>query len=213
MMLETVTGKLIDIDAPTYGMICLDDIAWGLSRLPRFAGHTTTRVAYNVAQHSLFVANIVAKIMEDEKAYDLPYDVFMSRMIWQQTTSDISDLMLQALIHDAAEAYIGDIPSPVKHNPRLHSIFKEIESKLMEQIYLGLQILPPSEDAQKIIKFADKVAQAIEANAFMPSRGRDWGNPKVPLLEYQEFEDPQPSLTSYQEFVMMFNNLQGKRND
>jgi 5'-deoxynucleotidase YfbR-like HD superfamily hydrolase len=40
----------------------LTDIAWSLSRQPRFAGHTITRLPYNVAHHSVFVSEIVQSL-------------------------------------------------------------------------------------------------------------------------------------------------------
>ena len=57
--LETVTGQLIDVTNIVPENIDLNDIAWSLSRIPRFVGHSITIVPYNVAQHSIFVAKTV----------------------------------------------------------------------------------------------------------------------------------------------------------
>src|ERR1700741_194155 len=160
MFLETVTGQLIDVANPDPATIKIEDIGWGLSRLPRFAGHTITAIPYNGAQHSIFVADEIPLLRpfldHEELQYMNPF------------------LPLYALIHNAAESYTGDLPSPIKYLPELRPIIKEIEHKLMMAIYesLGLPPLHPGEEA--LIKKADKIAQKIEAHAFMPSRGRHW---------------------------------------
>jgi 5'-deoxynucleotidase YfbR-like HD superfamily hydrolase len=185
MMLETVTGQLVDVENPDPASINIEDIAWGLSRISRFCGHTITVIPYNVAQHSLFVAN------EVEAAG------------WTAKT-----LVLQALLHDAAEVYTGDWPSPVKRIPALRPIIKGIESKLMSAIYEAMGLPAPTDEEEAIIKEADMVAQKIEAHAFMPSRGKHWPNmPTVSLERLQQFDQPMSSLGSYKAFIDKFNSL------
>lgn len=55
--IATVTGRVIDFLNPDPEQISLDDIARGLSRAPRYAGHTDR--PYSVLQHSLLVAHLV----------------------------------------------------------------------------------------------------------------------------------------------------------
>jgi 5'-deoxynucleotidase YfbR-like HD superfamily hydrolase len=190
ILLETVTGKLVDIENPDPATICIDDIAWGLSRMARFCGHTITTIPYNVAQHSVFVADEVQRLCSgiDYEEKEL--------------------LVLKALLHDAAEVYTGDWPSPVKRLPALQPIIKEIEYRLMDAIYVSLRLAPPTVDEQNLIKQADRIAQKIEAHAFMPSRGAHWPNmPTVSLERLQSFQAPQDSLTSYKLFMDKFNAL------
>jgi len=84
----TRSGRLVD---PWYLQpedISFADVAWALSHIVRFAGHLDR--AWTVADHTLFVARIV-------RLWGLPPRV--QRL---------------ALIHDAQEAYLQDLPSPVK---------------------------------------------------------------------------------------------------
>jgi 5'-deoxynucleotidase YfbR-like HD superfamily hydrolase len=190
LTLETVTGQLVDVSNPDPATINIEDIAWGLSRMSRFCGHTITAIPYNVAQHSIFVANEV------------------ERLCGGISSDELETLVLKALLHDAAEVYTGDWPSPVKRLPELYPIIKEIEAKLMAAIYVALDIDPPTDDEEKLIKKADRIAQKIEAHAFMPSRGKHWPNlPNVSLERLQQFDQPMSSLESYKEFIDKFNSL------
>lgn len=188
MTIETVSGKFVDPVDPDPKTIDINDIAWSLSRIARFAGHTITSIPYTVGQHSIFVAKMI---------YDDRND---------------SDLALYGLLHDAAEAYIGDIPSPVKKIDFFKEHINRIESNLMLAVYDAVEINPIDfgKTKQFIVKEYDKKAQKIEAHAFMSSRGKNWtGFDKinVNLIEYQSFSQPKPALDVYQEFLDMFEFL------
>jgi 5'-deoxynucleotidase YfbR-like HD superfamily hydrolase len=183
--LETVTGRFVDVTNPDPDTISIEDIGWGLSRMSRFCGHTITVIPYSVAQHSVFVANEV-----------------------EVATRGDTRMTMLALLHDAAEVYTGDWPSPVKRIPELRPHIKALEAKLMNAIYVALGIEPPTDYDEHIIKQADRVAQKIEAHAFMPSRGKDWPDlPEVSLEKLQQFNDPVDSLTAYKMFMKKFNEL------
>lgn len=191
--IETVTGRLVNIENPDPTTINIEDIAWGLSRLPRFCGHTITVIPYNVAQHSMFVADEVASILSRNN--EIPKD-------------RVREVILMALLHDAAEIYTGDWPSPVKRIPKLRPIIKQIEAGLMIAVYKAMYLNPPTEIEEQIIKQADKIAQKIEAHAFMPSRGKHWPDmPDVSLERLQQFDAPLDSLTSYKLFMEKFKSL------
>lgn len=99
--IRTVSGIYINVFEPTAEMICIEDIAHGLANQCRFGGHLPE--FYSVAEHSL---NCCYLIEEPEHK-------------------------LAALMHDASEAYLMDIPRPIKQ--RL-SNYKEIEDGLMKLI-------------------------------------------------------------------------------
>lgn len=68
--------------------VFIEDIAAALSRCCRYGGHTTRH--YSVAEHSV-------------------------RLCWiLQRAGYPPEIQLQALMHDATEAYLVDIPRPVK---------------------------------------------------------------------------------------------------
>jgi 5'-deoxynucleotidase YfbR-like HD superfamily hydrolase len=215
MYLETVTGKVVNVIEPSPDQICIDDIAWGLSRMPRFCGHTITEVPYNVAQHSVFVAQEVRNIFNDvfrglEGYPELkPFHQEINDLHLSSTEPYATILM--AALHDGSEIYTGDIPSPVKQIPELRTIVKKVEHKLMSAIYQAFNLPEPTELQEKIIKHADKIAQKIEAHAFMQSRGNHWPNmPHISLEKLQKFEAPKKALDSYHEFMNFFNQYYDK---
>jgi 5'-deoxynucleotidase YfbR-like HD superfamily hydrolase len=179
--LETVSGRKIDVSNPNPNDIVIEDIAWALSRMPRFSGHSIPYVPYSVAQHCIQVA-------EELKEHG-------------------PGIQLLGLLHDAAEAYINDLPSPVKHIPEIHTVIKKLEDSLMDAIYTALKIDPPTLEEEEIVKRADKIQQAVEAYNFMYSRGKDWNLPEVSFTKLQEFREPMTSIDSYHKFLSYFEDL------
>lgn len=100
-----LNGKIIDIEHIREEEIDIKEIANALSMQCRYNGQI--KEFYSVAQHSMIVASFI-----------------------QNITSDYS-IALCGLMHDAAEAYIGDIVAPLKN--RLPFV-KEIEDKILGKI-------------------------------------------------------------------------------
>jgi hypothetical protein len=99
--IRTFSGKYLDVFNPDPEQICIEDIAHALAFTCRFGGHT--KYFYSVAQHSI-------NVMHGVKT---------------------KGLHLQALMHDAAEAYLTDIPTPIKK--RLPH-YKQLEDNLLHAI-------------------------------------------------------------------------------
>lgn len=128
--IRTYSGQYLDLLDPDPDKINIDDIAHALSVLPRFTGHTI--FPYTVAQHSL----------------------------WCYKNVFGPELGYQALMHDAAEAYVNDLASPLKKNlskyqmvegfvwsviaakfdlpERLHPRIKEVDQKAFKHEYFWL---------------------------------------------------------------------------
>jgi hypothetical protein len=101
--IQTYSGIMIDPFNPDPKLILLPDIAHALSNQCRFGGHV--REFHSVAQHCVEAANLLR--MEG------PY------------------IQLAGLLHDATEAYLVDVPKPIKY--RLPEYIKA-EERLMEAI-------------------------------------------------------------------------------
>lgn len=143
--IETCSGWAVDVVNPDMATISLEDIAQSLSRLCRFNGHVSE--PYYVSQH----CEMVATLMGTELGY-------------------YREVCLWGLFHDAAEAFIGDIPRPVKHQ---FQGVKEMEEKLMEAI-CGRFCLPYPCPWPLTLKHCDNVALMNEAWHLMPSKGEGY---------------------------------------
>ena len=116
--MHTISGQRIDLPDPKPGQIKINDVASHLSRIPRFCGATQTE--WNVAAHSLHVAHLALKDGADNA------------------------LVLAALLHDAHEFLLSDIPSPIKalireDSPDGFGPLKRLEARLQRNALMQLQ--------------------------------------------------------------------------
>jgi len=113
LWMQTYMGMKFYIQDPRPEEIHLYDIAHALSLNCRYAGHCNR--FYSVAEHSVHVFREVARRTDDEA------------------------LRLKALLHDASEAYLCDIPRPIK--PYLPG-YKQLEERLQDAIFQHFGLEP-----------------------------------------------------------------------
>ena len=206
--IETVSGKLVDPANPNANDIDLYDIAWGLSRISRFAGHTMTPVPYNVAQHSVHVSNLAELCFNGVDSDHIYLDANIRQTI-RNCAANRKEVLIKALLHDAHETYTGDIPSPIKNVPEVRAVLDQVEMRLDEAIYSRFNLSAKSDDEKLLIKFCDKVAQAIEANSFMLSKGEHWNLPKFDISFYETLQTPLTATTSFSSFLGRYTEILG----
>jgi len=115
-LIMTCDGVLFDVLNPRVSDIKLDVIAHGLAKKDRASGHYNR--IWSVAEHSLFTA-YAAEYYSAKAGF---------RVL------DLRACAIKSLLHDGSEAYLVDLPRPVKHLPGFES-YREIESKLQTCIY------------------------------------------------------------------------------
>lgn len=135
-----LSGRRLDLLDPSPVDVEVDDIAHGLARVARWNGQTIGDHAFSVAQHSVIVEQVCARLEPGLRPSE----------------------RLMALHHDAAEYVIGDMISPFK--AVLGDGYKEIESRLSEAIHIrfGLPARPPA-SLKRLIKRADNICAWYEA--------------------------------------------------
>jgi hypothetical protein len=77
---------------------------------------------------------------------------------------------LWGLLHDASEAFLIDIPSPLKKCPEF-AFYREAEATLMKVI---CEMYGLSSDEPPSVKLADKRILATEARDLTMTEGRGW---------------------------------------
>lgn len=150
----------------------IKEISKALSRICRYTGHVACPF-YSVAEHSVLVSHLVPK-----------------------------ELALGGLLHDATEAFVGDVSSPLK---KLLKDYKPIENRIAEAIAsaFGCDIF------HEEIKKADAKAYWLErASVAKPPKGAE---DKLWLQEYKTTKGPRPiglsPLTAEREFLERFNEI------
>lgn len=130
-----------------------------------------TREFYSVAQHSVMVSYLVPR--EDA---------------------------LAGLLHDAAEAYLGDVSSPLKHQLPMYQV---LETRTMEAVLRAFDLptcIPES------VKRADRIMLATEQRDLMPAHDDEWEilahvEPLAAVLE------PLPARAARAAFIERFRQL------
>jgi len=93
-------------------------------------------------------------------------------------------LKLAGLLHDATEAYLGDIPSPIKH---LLPDYKKLERVFEYAVEQAFKI--DLSDADKAaIKEADIDALFTEAHFLIPSQGKEWSYFQGPVVHKVNYD-------------------------
>lgn len=128
--------------APRPEDVDIVDIAHALAAVNRFNGHT--REPYSVAQHSVLVS--------------------------YEFDTDDPNVALLALLHDASEAYLGDIPRPLKHSA-VFAGYREAERQLETVLFQVFHIDAYADDAAVMarIKMADRRMLRTEQAQLMPA--------------------------------------------
>lgn len=148
LALDTASGVRIDLNAPRPQDIRLGDVAAALSKICRFAAQATS--FYSVAQHAVLVASLV-------EGEGHPH------------------LALAALHHDSHEAYVGDLPTPLKR--RLDAESGGYYGRLCQSLdaaiekAFGIDGVHDDPVAIGIIKAADKQALFMEARILLHDGG------------------------------------------
>lgn len=145
--MQTYTGGKFYVLEPEKTDFNVQDIAHALSNICRFGGHT--RKFYSVAQHSVMVSSIVKSLG------GTPLE-----QLW-------------ALMHDATEAYMGDVPTPLKgtlegYREREDALMLIIADRLSVPAHGEASLLPAK------VKKADRIALVTEARQLTRDTS-EWG--------------------------------------
>lgn len=137
--IETVSGNIIDLTASTYDTLSVEDIFAGLARIQRFNGRS--RVFDNgvsVLQHSY----AMYRYLRDSLGVD-------------------DYLCVYALMHDAHEALVGDIPSPLSTQMGEFGLFlDDVQDKIKRRFAIGVV-------HSDTVKRVDHLACAVEWSEFI----------------------------------------------
>lgn len=130
--IATAHNRRFDFSNLNPDAICLEDIAHSLSQTCRFNGMCNR--FYSVARHSYNMA------------------------LYAQGRGDDPVIVKQCLLHDASEAYMGDMVSPLKELfPEFKKLEKNIQAMVYEKYGLPSETLPEVKDLDLRIMVLEKI--------------------------------------------------------
>lgn len=180
--IRTASGRKLYPFSPREEDISVEDITIGLSHTCRYGGQTPRY--YSVAEHCVRVCEVL--------------DRFAS-----------GSFLFEGLLHDASEAYLGDIQRPIK---KWLDEYKEVERIVTSEVErkLGLE---SSEQATSIVHWADNLVMHAEFVSFFgeETHVEDFGtfpSDRVKALagEWELGWSPEKARS---EFMDHFERLQG----
>jgi uncharacterized protein len=180
-----LSGRRLDLLDPSPLDVEISDIAHGLARVARWNGQTKGDHAFSVAEHSIVVEKLCARLHPglDRK--------------WR----------LAALLHDAPEYVIGDMISPFK--AALGLDYRVFEDKLAGAIHVRFGLpakLPP--EIKDLTKRADIVCayfEAIQLAGFSEREARRYFG--VPPKDIKLVLRPHPTMKAEEDFLARFAAL------
>jgi|GEM_PF-5050447 len=155
-IIKVVSGGYLDILNPDLDLINLEDISIALARLPRYSGQLPEFIDhYSVAEHTCIVYDLAKKDNVDK------------------------EVLKAILLHDASEAYMNDLISPIKN---LCPEYKEIEDNFTAKIYQKFDV--DYGHTKTLVKYYDLLALKAEKQKFWPEDDYYWETlQKLPDIE------------------------------
>lgn len=173
--MQTFTGKRFFPMEPHPEDFDILDIGHSLSLQCRFNGHCLC--FYSVAEHCVRVSELLEK------------------------THNSGMLTFWGLLHDASEAYLGDIVRPLKfHLPEYGKIEKNVEKSLIIGKFNLPWPMPPE------VKWADDVLLATEKRDLLCPVADQWRATEEPLSERISPMTSDQAMTAY---IHAFNRAKG----
>jgi len=164
--LETFSGKRVSVLNPQPEEIDLSDVAHALSFQCRYNGHCSQ--FYSVAKHTVLGAGFMIKQNFPKK----------SVRAW--------------LLHDATEAYVGDLIRPVKVQLEQFKNLEEIFAKIINAKYNILQ----DEKVLGDVYYVDNVMVSWEKRDLMTNSNRVWdGLPDISKLNLSKIKEEDPKIS------------------
>lgn len=172
-VMESNSGIMVDLLFPKPEMFVIEDIAHHLSHLCRYCGACDE--FYSVAEHSYWCWREGAM-----------------RGLSEET-------QLHLLMHDASEAYTGDVTRPMKIAcPAFRDVENRIQSVIMQKFCTG-------EVDHEVVKRIDNEVLRAESSSLMKSRGQTWvfGDVKEAPILIRRWRP----IRAREEFLKVFDNL------
>lgn len=187
-IIQLYSGRMFNVRQPRAQDIIFEDVSISLSRLARFNGHS--QKFYSVAQHSVLVVLLVPIVCKASFSH--------------LSNDEVLDCQRHALMHDGHEAYIGDVPRPLKmFCTKLWDLVPAIDAAIATRFGLV-----SGDSYRSVVKAADRLALATERRDVLGHQPTWEDDPGEPYEELRIV--PITANESGHLFRLMFDRLFGK---
>jgi uncharacterized protein len=165
-------GHYVDLVSPAPETIEIYSISAALSKICRFGGHCPQ--FYTVAEHCVHATRLA------------------------ETQGVKGKALLAILLHDAAEAYIGDMVKPLKMTIPQYAYAEQRMERAIEKAF-DIQF----DHFSEIIKLYDRAMLKVEKTTMWPEDKEEWaGFSQIPTADVDlQYWDPE---TARQMYLYMF---------
>ena len=178
--IQTVSGRRVNPFALASDDIEIEDVAQALANQCRFGGHC--RRFYSIAQHACLAADLLHGADGDAAA-----------ALW-------------GLLHDASEAYLTDLPHPLKHFSELGRLYRVAEAHVQAAVIQRFGLEP---EAPPALHLVDRALLAAERRELMADA---WAWPELEGVEPAAVTiDPWPPERAKREFLRRYRELEQLR--
>jgi len=180
--LQTRSDTAVDLLAPRFTPAVIYDVVWSLSMICRFNGHVSR--FYSVAEHCCILSDYFLALGDEPRA-------------------------LAALLHDAAEAWTGDITWPMQQalGEAFREPYKRIQAGLERELLRALDLFVDLHD--EAVKDADLRILLDERNALFGKPPEPWAIESMGPLGVQLYGwSPEVARN---EWLIRFSRLTGRR--
>jgi 5'-deoxynucleotidase YfbR-like HD superfamily hydrolase len=177
-LITTASGRRLNPLDVDPSAICIEDIAHHLGAINRWAG--ATRVPFSVAQHSVHVS--------------------------RQLDEHGPAVALVGLLHDGSEAYLCDVPRPLKQSDTF-AAYRAAEARLQAAVYaaFGLAHYAADDVVRALVDHADRRMLRTEQEQLMlPSPHED---DRIGVAAYRLILSPWSAANATAWFLDRFRSL------
>lgn len=188
IVIHTASGRIVAPLNLTPDQVDIETIAHHLACQARFLGATRHardhgRIFYSVAEHSIYTSIVVEEVLGRP------------------------DLALDALLHDASEAYTGDLIRPLKYSAFLREPYARIEARVERVIAEKFGLAYPMD---ALVKRADDAICAHELRTIVIGGTLGPGLEDMPTLDIEiEMMGPRSARNA---FLARFEELTARGN-
>lgn len=178
-IITTISGRSVDVVHPKPEMFCIEDIARGLAMQVRYVGQV--RKFYSVAEHSFWVTVLCG---------------------------DNPITQLWALLHDASEAYLGDMAAPIKNLPELTTyrlMERRLTAAICKKFGLPFNEPPAVKSIDQHIRVNEqsvlKGRKLLKGETELPVTIECWSPEKAESLFLEKFHEITSQLTQEKKYA------------